>query len=187
MPDRPGLPTSRTRLDRLDAPIAAHSTVSGRAMVIGLVAAVLLLWLGLELAFRAWKADYDALAAFGAAEVAPSVDPLAELAIPDVPPQSWTHAVAETHAMLVALTASGALDRDRLIELRDDLRARVARARPQTAKATLASIWDDLQRDAGPLIAPDLATSPPRGRHVQRHRRPPRPELLNPAANQSTR
>lgn len=152
---------------------------SGRKVVAALVFGVLALWLGLFLAFREWKARYDALARFGASEVAPAVDPLAQVVPPGVPLDDWRRAVADTHAMLLALTGAGVLDHDRMDQLRRDITDRVARARPETALKTLADLWDDLERQAGPLIAPDT-TPPANSRQATRNPRPPRPRLLGP-------
>ena len=163
--------------DRGGDPVEAPSW-SGRLTVGGLVVGVLVLWLGLDLAFRGWRERYRALAEFGAREVAPAVDPLAQMSPPDVPPDEWRRAVADTHAMLLALTGAGVLDRGLMERLRDDLRERVAGARPETAKADLARLWDDLERQAGPVIAPDLIPPPPNSRHAARNPRPPRPKLL---------
>jgi hypothetical protein len=68
--------------------------------------------------------------------------------------------------MLVTLMASNLLDLDQMHELRAELTARVARARPETARAELADLWDSLAKRAGPNL-------------VKRH---PRPELLDRSA-----
>ena len=109
------LPTARRwRLDDRTSKLAATPSTppprrpnSGRRAVVGMVATVLILWGGLELSFRSWKARYDALAEFGANRVAPVVDPLASTLPPDVPPREWRSAVEDTHAMLLALTGAG--------------------------------------------------------------------------------
>jgi hypothetical protein len=137
---------------------------SGRRLVIVWVLAVLVLVGGLAVAFRDWQVRYRARAAFGAGQVATAIDPLAAVVPPDVPSDSWHRAVAESHAMLVALTASNMLDLADMRALRADLRARVARARPETARGELAAVWDELTRRAGPNL-------------VKRHRRP---ALLSP-------
>ena len=151
--------------------------------MLALVAVVLLGWFGLDRAFRAWTARYEARARFGAAEVAPAVDPLAAIGPPDVPPTDWRAAVTDTHAMLVALTGAGVLDDAQAVALRDRLTDQVAHAsaHPTTARATLARIWDDAERDAGPAVAPDLVPPPPNSRHARRHPRPRRPVLLGPS------
>src|SRR5262249_12823463 len=74
----------------------------------------------------------------------------------------WRGTVAEAHAMLVTLMASNMLDVDQMRKLRAELMARVARARPETARAELADLWNSLARRAGPNL-------------VKRH---PRPRLL---------
>ncbi len=159
---------------------------SGRLAVVALVLAVLTLWGGLELAFRAWKGRYEARAALGARKLAPAVDPLDRLTPPDVDPATWARAVADTHAMLLALAGSGVLDETRIEALHRRIAAEVAAARPETARATLAALWDDLQRQAGPVIAPDLAPPPPNSRHAARHPRPPRPAILGPGPRPPT-
>jgi hypothetical protein len=131
--------------------------------VITSVLVVLVLAGGLALAFRDWRVRYRARAAFGAGQVATVIDALAGVVPPDVPGESWHRTVAETHAMLVALTASNMLDLADMRALRAELRARVARARPETARAELAAIWDGLARRAGPNL-------------VRRH---PRPAVLS--------
>jgi hypothetical protein len=95
--------------------------------------------------------------------VATAIDPLAAVVPPDVSAGDWRRTVADAHAMLVALTASNMLDLDQMRALRAELVARVARARPETARAELASLWDNLARRAGPNL-------------VKYH---PRPRLLN--------
>ena len=185
MSDRPEGPTDRRWRRDESGPhssTASLGSASGRWAVVGLVVGVLALWFGLELAFRGWKARYEALARFGASEVAPAIDPLAETVPPDIPPADWRAAVAQTHAMLLALTGAGALDRAQMDRLRLDVADRVARARPETALPILANLWDDLERDAGPLIAPDLAPPSPNSRQAARHPRPPRPKLLGASA-----
>ena len=158
--------------------------VSGRRTVVTIVAAVLALWLVLHLAFRGWKARYLARAEFGATRVAPVVDPLASTNPPDLPPADWRGAVADTHAMLLALTGAGVLDETQMDDLRRDIASRVARARPETALKTLTDLWDDLERRAGPVIAPDKVPPPPNSRHAARHPRPPRPKILGPSPTQ---
>lgn len=114
--------------------------------MIGLVAILL------YVSFQSWKAHYRALAEFGRSEVAPVVDPLAELQPPGVAREDWRRAVADTHTLLVVLTTSGLLDRAAMEALRDELRGRVAAAAPATAIDTLGGIWDDLVKRAGPTL-----------------------------------
>jgi hypothetical protein len=156
----------RLRLDRVvearsGEPPATASGRSGRALVIGAVLGVGLLWGVLSLAFSGWRGRYHERAAFGAREVAPAIDPLADVVPPGVALHDWRQAVARTHAMLVALTAANLLDRPRMEALRDELRARVARARPETARGELARIWADLKRRAGPILN-DARHPPPK-------------------------
>ena len=157
---------------------------SGRWTVAAFVAVVLVGWFGLDQAFRAWTARYQARAAFGATQVAPTVDPLARLNPPGIPPGAWRSAVADTHALLVALCGSGVLDQLQMENLRRRLTAQVeqATAHPEQARAILAQVWDEVERDAGPAIAPDLIPPPPGSRQSKRHPRPPRPTLLGPSA-----
>ena len=155
---------------------------SGRRAVVAFVAAVLVLWLGLDLAFRGWKARYRALAEFGASRVAPAVDPLASINPPEIPPMEWRAAVSETHAMLLALTGSGVLGESQMDDLRRDVASRVAGARPETALKALSDLWDDLERKAGPVISPDRVAPPPDSRHAARNPRPPRPKILGPSS-----
>jgi hypothetical protein len=153
---------------------------TGRRVVIAIVAVVLALWLGLDMSFRSWKARYRALAEFGETQVAPVIDPLASIVPPDVPATEWRVAVSETHAMLLALVGSGALDEGQMDDLRREIAARVAAARPETARQTLADLWNDLERKAGPLIAPNRTPPPANSRQAARHPRPPRPKILGP-------
>jgi hypothetical protein len=80
------------------------------------------------------------------------VDPLAAQVPPGVAPEEWREAVRKTHELLVALTGANLLDRPQMQALRAELAARVAGARPETARAALRSIWDDLCARAGPVL-----------------------------------
>jgi hypothetical protein len=135
---------------------------SGRRAVIAGGLGFLVLGGGLALWFRDWRLRYRARAAFGAREVATAIDPLAQVVPPEVPAAAWRRTVADAHAMLVTLTASNMLDLNQMRSLRAELAAQVAHARPETARADLAALWDSLVRRAGPNL-------------VKRH---PRPELL---------
>jgi hypothetical protein len=160
---------------------SAPARGSGRRAVLAIVATILTLWLGLHLAFRGWKARYLARAEFGATRVATVIDPLASTLPPDLDPADWRVAVADTHAMLVALTSAGVLDESQMDDLRRDIAARVAGARPETARKTLSDLWDDLERKAGPVIAPDPKDPPANSRHAARNPRPARPKILGPS------
>ncbi len=125
---------------------------SGRRFVIVGVAVVLAVAGGLGLAFRAWKVHQLALAEFGARNVAPVVDPLAGQVPPGVTKEEWGRVVAQAHRLLVALTGSGTLDRNRMEALRDELRERVDSVRPETAALVLNGLWTDLEDRAGPVL-----------------------------------
>jgi hypothetical protein len=138
---------------------------SGRRAVIGGLLTIAILAGGLSLAFREWRSRYRERAAFGAREVATAIDPMAALVPPDVPRGDWGATIAETHAMLVTLTASNLLDLDQMRALRTEVSSRVSRTRPETAFAELSSLWNDLYARSGPVL-------------LQRH---PRPALLRQA------
>lgn len=155
------------------------SSVSGRRFVIVGLLATLAIWGAVYLAFLYWRARYRTLAEFGASQVAPLVDRLADRVPSGVDPDAWKQAVADTHGMLLALTGAGVLDRPQMEGLRGDVSARVARATtPEAARAELTALWDDIEAKAGPVIAPDVTPPPPGSRHASRHPRPPRPGLL---------
>ncbi len=158
-----------------------EASASGRRFVVAGIVATLLIWGAVYLAFLYWRATYRALAEFGANQVAPLVDPMAERVPPGVEPGAWKSAVADTHALLVALTGAGLLDRPTMEALRADVAARVARATPESARAELTRLWDDIEARAGPAVAPDDAPPPPGSRQAARHPRPRRPELLRAA------
>ena len=174
-----GHPARRWKPDDLapGRPPDDDRSVSGRRFVIAGVIVVLVIWGAVTLGFRSWRANYEALAAFGATQVAPLVDPLADRVPPGVDPLAWRKAVADTHAMLLALTGSALLDRPTMDALRDQIAALAARATPETARRELIALWDDLERKAGPVIAPDTEPAP-NSRHAARHPRPARPDLL---------
>ncbi len=130
-----------------------ESGYSGRRFVLAALLALAVLWGGLYLIFRDWRARYRERAAYGATQVATTVDPLARMVPPGENPEAWRRAVADTHAMIVTLTASNMLDLAKMQALRTELTARVARARPETARHELAAIWDDLSDRAGPVVA----------------------------------
>jgi hypothetical protein len=137
---------------------------SGRRFVTLALLSILVLAGLLALVFRDWRARYRERAAFGALQVAPAIDPLAQVVPPEIAPDAWRQAVAETHALLVTLTASNLLDLAQMHALRAEVQARVARARPETARAELAGLWDGIADRAEPVVG-------------TRH---PRPKLLPP-------
>lgn len=172
----------RVRVDPLaGAESTAGPGVSGRRFVVVACLAILAIWAVAYLALQSWRDRYRERAAYGATRVAPAVDPLAELSPPGVDPAAWRSAVADTHTMLVALTASGLLDADQMRDLRGDLAGRVESASPASALAVLTAIWDDMERKAGPVIAPS-GPPPPGSRHAARVPRPARPAILGPPA-----
>jgi hypothetical protein len=66
--------------------------------------------------------------------------------------------------MLETVAASNLLDRAGLAALGRRIAARVASARPETARKTLEQVWDEMEQQAGPIVT---------GRHA-------RPEYLRP-------
>ena len=80
---------------------------------------------------------------FGVTQVAPVIDPLAEIIPPGVDAGAWQEAVRETHAMLVSVMSANLLDVQQMQLLRDELKQTVERARlhPETARDELASVW----------------------------------------------
>ena len=118
---------------------------SGRVVVTTAGVTLLLIAGGLSLSFRAWRTRYLERAEFGRLAVATAVDPLAAVVPAGVPPARWIEAVGATHALLVEVTASGRLEWGQIRALRADVARRVARARPTTARAELAGIWDHIE------------------------------------------
>ncbi len=164
---------------RIDAFARAHSlavqgealTRSGRPVVIGSGLVLLMLCGPLPVAFYDWRARYRQRADFGAREVAPAIDPLADVIPAHVDPLAWRQAIRETHAMLVTLTGSNLLDLAGMRTLRAEITARVVRARPDTALVELTELWNDLTDRGEPVISP-------------RH---PRPTLLPPRPTKDPR
>jgi hypothetical protein len=157
---------------------AGEGAVSGRRVVIAGALATLAIAGAVYIAFLGWRARYRALAEFGATRVAPLVEPLAGRVPPGVDPGAWRLAVEDTRGMLVALTGAGVLDRAQMEGLRAEVADRVARATPATAVGELAALWDDLERRAGPVLAPDVTPPLPGSSRAKRHPRPARPGLL---------
>src|SRR4051794_34414765 len=79
---------------------------SGRRLVLVAGCAVLLLWAVLYLVFRDWRERYRARAAYGATQVAPVIDALADTVPAGVKPDEWKAAVRDTHALLVTVTGA---------------------------------------------------------------------------------
>jgi hypothetical protein len=158
----------RPVVDPIDAP-----TRSGRRVVIAAGLAFAVFWGALYLAFRDWRVRYRERAAFGASQVAPAIDPLAETVPSGINRARWRQAVADTHAALVTLTASNLLDRAQMNSLRGEIAGRVARAQahPDRALDELAGLWNDLADRAEPVLA-------------ERH---PRPKLLPPRPQKDPR
>jgi hypothetical protein len=144
---------------------------SGRRFVIVAVLAVLVMWGLLYAAFREWRAQYRVRAAYGASQVVPAIDPLADVAPPDVDTGRWRDAVDRTHAMLLTVTGSNLLGIAEMRDLRDELDHTVerARARPETAVDQLAAVWDDMS-ERGEFLLKDT-----RALKEDRH---PRPGIL---------
>lgn len=154
---------------RVDDPLAppgpaSWSSASGRWFVLGLLMTVLVLWGGLGLTFRAWRERYRERTAFALREVVPALRPMLAIEPPGVSRSAWAEAVAATEDQLRQVVGSDLLDRRAAADLRDALADRVAVTTPKTAVATLAAIWTDLDRRAGPVAA-----------------RGPRPLLIEPA------
>ncbi len=146
---------------------------SGRLFVIAAGITVVLLWGTLYLIFRDWRAKYRVRTSYGVTRMATAIDPLAEIAPPAVEPVAWHDAVRQTHAMLVTVASSNLLDVADMRQLREELDRAVerARARPETAPAELAAIWDTLSDRAEFLFKDSRSAS------GDRH---PRPKILPP-------
>jgi hypothetical protein len=106
-------------------------------------AAILILWGVLYLVFYEWRVRYRNRTSFGVTQVAPVIDPLAEIIPPRVAARDWQEAVRETHAMLVSVLSANLLDIRQMERLRDEREQTVNRARlhPETARDELASVW----------------------------------------------
>lgn len=133
----------------------------------------LVLWGALYLAFRDWRERYRARAAFGATQVAPVIDALADVIPAGIDPDEWRAAVRGTHALLVTLTGVNLLNLEEMRSLRDELEGVVARVRaePGSAREELAGVWDRIEDRAGFVLRDARSAS------GERH---PRPRLLPP-------
>lgn len=132
------------------------------------VFSILILWGSLYVAFREWRTRFRERAAYGKQHVATAVDPLGQIVPGDVKPTEWQAAVRETHDMIVTLTGSNILTLNDMKDLESELTVRTARARPETARAELTAIWNDLRQRAGPIV------------NVNRH---PLPKVLSNASS----
>jgi hypothetical protein len=177
-----GLPSQRVRHDhQVSAVVRTHDRSSsafsadhsGRRLVLTAGAVMLVLWASLYLVFRDWRARYRARASYGAVQVAPVIDQLAEIIPPGVNPSTWREAVRQTHVMLVTVTSSNLLDLPQMQSLRAELQQTVARAqaRPETACEELAAVWNTMA-DRAEFIFRDG-----RSANGERH---PRPKILPP-------
>jgi hypothetical protein len=178
-------PSRRFRLDELTSnsihtaaaqgPPALPPAHSGRRFVIGAGLVLLLLWGALYLVFRDWRARYNERAQFGATQVAPVIDTLADTPPPGVTTRDWREAVRETHDLLVTVTGSNLLDRQQMLSLRQELEQTVARARaqPETARDELAGVWN-LVADRAEFVLRD-GRSASGMRHIRPRILPPRP------------
>ena len=181
-----GSPSRRFRLDELTSNSAQVTAApsspalppahSGRRFVIGAGLVLLLLWEVLYLIFRDWRARYNERARFGATQVAPVIDAIADTPPPRVTTGDWREAVRETHDLLVTVTGSNLLDRRQMLSLRQELEQTVARARahPETARDELAGVWN-LVADRAEFVFRD-GRSASGMRHVRPTILPPRPE-----------
>jgi hypothetical protein len=155
----------KLRVDARESPRPVHEPgYSGRRMVLAGLLVLLMLMSALIVAFRDWRTSYRARVFYGANQVAPAVDPLEKVIPPGVDPTVWRLAVADTHRALVGITAANLLTWKQMGALRERIQRRVARARPETARAELTQLWDDLAACAAPAL------------HPARH---PRPKILS--------
>lgn len=181
-----GSPSRRLRLDELTSnsiqATAVHGSpalppaYSGRRFVLGAGLVLLLLWGGLYLVFRDWRARYNERARFGATQVAPVIDALADTPPDGVAADDWRLAVRDTHDLLVTVTGSNLLDRQQMVSLRQELEQAVARAQahPETARDELAGVWN-LVADRAEFMFRD-GRSASGMRHIRPRILPPRPE-----------
>lgn len=109
---------------------------SGRRLVLVAGAVILTLWGALYVVFREWRARYRSRASFGVTQVAPAINPLAEIIPPGVDAATWRDAVRETHDMLVTVLSANLLNLRQMQALREELKQTVERARrrPETAR-----------------------------------------------------
>ena len=150
---------SKNRFDPGNGQLSYASSergISGRRFVLGAIASMLVGTAAVQALFRAWRRKFQARMELGNREVVASVEPLAAIIPndrPDLDPKTWKTTVEQAQAMLRSVVASNMLDDTALLALGADLRSQVARARPETVRALLSKIWDDIIRKAGPNIA----------------------------------
>jgi hypothetical protein len=149
-------------------PFVPSTRHSGRRFVLVAGCAFLLLWGVLYLVFRDWRRRYRARAAYGATEVVPVIDALADRVPPGVDPDEWKAAVRDTHALLITVTGANLLGLKEMRSLRGELEQVVARvrARPDTARDELGGVWDRIEDRAGFVLRDARSAS------GQRHTRP---------------
>jgi len=146
---------------------------SGRRFVLVSGLVLLAIWGTLYLLFRDWRARYQKRAQYGASYVVPAIDPMVRIDPPDVAPEAWREALAQTKAMLVTVTSSNLLDEKQMRELQIALdgAARRSLADPKRAVTELAIIWNSIA-DRGEFLLKDS-----RSASGVRH---PRPKILPP-------
>jgi hypothetical protein len=111
------------------------------------------------------------LPSYGAAQVVPALDLIAEIVPPNIDPDAWRNAVGRTRALLLMVTDSNLLGVSQMKLLRGQLDEIVARTRahPEIGLAELARVWDALADRAGSLLKDNRF--PGSDRH-------PRPKIL---------
>jgi hypothetical protein len=158
---------------------------SGRRFVVIAVVVLLLIWLGLYLAFYRWRMDYRGRVAYGLSSVVPVIDAFEQVTPPHVDPVAWRDAVDKTRAMLQTVVGSNLLGRRDMDELRRDLDTRVnaAQSHPESATTELAAIWNEMADRAEFLFQDSRA--PTQDRHIRPRILPPRPERRKAAATKT--
>lgn len=148
---------------------------SGRRFVLLACSTILVLWGTLYVAFHDWRARYRARTSFGVTQVAPVIDPLAEIIPPEVGVAAWQDAVRQTHEMLAAVLSANLLDVGQMELLREEVKQTVERARlhPETAREELASFWTAMA-DRAEFVLQE-GTSGRRKGHPRPAILPPRP------------
>jgi hypothetical protein len=127
--------------------------VSGRLAVAGVLLAIAAVMGTVAFFFRGFRAEYARTAEWGLGEVVPLVEGFRPLAPPGTPPEEWGAAVDASRELMRRVVTCGLLDRARQEGLRADLAARVARTRPEAARAELILLWADMLTAAGPRLS----------------------------------